>query len=173
MQTLGSYKSRNGKYTKETADLARQWLNDEADILRDRAIIVLGWVGNESDISLIEQRLKEEKNNEIRQWAATALMQLYFNCDQVAKQKNHLLKILKTALESEEDTTALNGVLVSIQEITEKKLGISSSSHKISSKKKLEAAKQKAIELFRYKIGFLLQVLYLLECLLLTFVIFL
>lgn len=149
LQTLGSYKYQHGKHTKETAALARQWLNDEADILRDRAIIVLGWVGDGSDISLIEQRLEQEENNIIRQWAATALMQLYFNCNQVKKEKNRLLQILKAALEKEEDASALNGVLVAIQEITDQKLGISGTSHKIPSKSKLNSAKKKAIELLK------------------------
>lgn len=148
LQMLGGYKYSKGKYIKETAALARQWLNDEADILRDRAIIVLGWVGDAPDISLIEQRLKQEKNNVIRQWAATALMWLYDN-NQVKPEKNRLLQILKSALEREEDPSALNGVLVAIQEITDQKLGISSTSHKIPSKSKLNSAKKKAIELLK------------------------
>lgn len=141
LQILGRFKYSNGRRLNETADLARNFLHSESSKLRCRALWVIGWVGNKLDIGTLGEILFKDDNNENRGWAATAMMQIFFN-DKCVKYES--LKYLNKALDSETNPEALVCILVAIQEITEKKLGISSSSKNKVSQEKIEKAKIKA-----------------------------
>jgi len=144
LQILGRYKYANGSFLKETAQYAREFLKSENDSLRFRAIIVLGWVGKMSDIKLLADSMFNDDNNQNRGWGASAIMQLFFSCPKI---KDKALKYLQQALEKEEDYFTLACILTSIQEIANKKWGISSSTKPDDeSKEKINTAKSKAVK---------------------------
>ncbi len=147
LQMLGGYKYYGGKHCGKTAEMARSLIISKDVFLRNRAAIVTGWVGDVSDIDILAKRIVNEKDTETRGWTATALMQLFFNNDAVKEHKDRLLDILKNALEAENDDFVMNCILVSIQEICGKKLGISSVGHEVPPRDKLEKAKAKALRL--------------------------
>jgi hypothetical protein len=147
LQILGSMKYYQGKHLEETAKLAREYLQADHDFLRNRATIVLGWIGDSSDMQTFQERLFHEKDPETRGWTASALMQLYFNNDAVKKQKKNLIDTLKNALLKEQNDFVLTCILVSLQEIMGEKLGISATTHDTPPKDELEKAKIKALKL--------------------------
>ena len=144
LQILGLFKYSKINRATETADLARQFLTSESDTLRCRALWVIGWTGNVNDIEQISTLLFNDNNNENRCWAATAMMQISFN-DKTSIEKS--LSYLKIAIDKETDLKALEGVLVSIQEITGKKLGLNASSHDPPNEEKVAKALKKATKL--------------------------
>ena len=127
----------------------RKLLNSEEVIIRNKSTIVIGWLGNPKDIDLLEKKLYSEIDNETRGWTATALMQMYSENEKWIPYKNKILKVLKKSLEIEKNDFVVNCILVSLQEILAIKLGLSSTSKKQVSNKKLEKAKIKALELLK------------------------
>lgn len=147
LQMLGTYKYVSGKLLDETAQYARNFLQSPEDTLRYRAIIVLGWVGNASDVDLLAQALFTDINNQNRGWGASGMMQLFFH---EPKIKNKVMAHLQKALETEQDYFTLACILASLQEIAHKKWGISSTGRPENEKKEqLDKAKQKAIKFLR------------------------
>lgn len=143
LHLLGSY--RNSKYSDRTREKVLASLKSEDDFLREKAVIVLGWVGYKTDICSLNKILTKENNLRIRGWAASAMMQLYFTYQDDDLWKNEMLRYLKDALKSEENDFVLSCILVAIQEITEIKLGLSPTSHNTPSSNKLLIAKKKAL----------------------------
>jgi hypothetical protein len=97
----------------------------------------------------LKDRIFNETDPETRGWASTALMQLFHNNKEIVNRKTKLLNTLKVALHSEQNDYALNCILVSIQEISGKKLGLSPRDHEIVSKEILEKVKKKATKLLQ------------------------
>ena len=72
--------------------LARQFVNNENDFQREVALYVLGWVGTESDIEILNEHLLSERSSHLRITAASAHRQMYWR---LAELKNKLLASLK------------------------------------------------------------------------------
>jgi HEAT repeat protein len=97
---------------------ARKLITSENDYTRNRAVIVLGWVGDENDLKILDSVLSNESNNETRGWSATSMMQMYFRLPQI---KDKALEVLQKYLENENDNFVLDCILVSIQVLLNKK----------------------------------------------------
>jgi hypothetical protein len=147
LQILGGMRYSGGRHLDETAGIARHLLDSDEVFLRNRATIVLGWVGGTEDVDRLRTRLHEERDAETRGWAASTLMQLYLNNEDLASRRGELLGILKRALSSEEDDFVLSCILVAIQEIAGKKLGLSARSHKTPPRDRLERARKKVMSI--------------------------
>lgn len=144
LQMLGGMKYYGGKRLDETAEWARLFLKSDIDSSRCRAIWVLGWLGTTDDIDLLSHNLFNDISNENRGWAATAFMQIFFSNEATAKKS---FNYLKEALKRETDYFTLEMILVSIQEITGKKLGLSSSSRERAPNDKVDRALKRALKL--------------------------
>ena len=81
---------------------------------------------------------------ENRGWAATAMMQIFLTDKKTAEKS---LVHLKEAIRAEKDTFALQMMLVSIQEITGKKLGLRSTGNERAPKETVDTALKKALKL--------------------------
>lgn len=147
LQMLGGMKYERGKRLKETANLARANLNNDHTSLRYRSIIVLGWLGGSRDIDLLSVSLFKDENNENRGWAATAMMQIYFDKPKTADKS---LKYLQAALHKEEDYFALKCILTALQEISGKKLGLAKTPQGGANQGNdiVDKARKKALKLF-------------------------
>lgn len=92
--------------------------------LRYRSIIVLGWVGNGSDIKILAERLLNDPDEQLRGYAATAMRQIWYNH---SKAKEMILKNLKEAIVKEDQKKALEGIIIVAQELLKEKLGLKES----------------------------------------------
>jgi hypothetical protein len=144
LQILGKLRFHGGKRLTQTAEWARRLLRSEVDLVRCRALWVLGWLGGPDDLVLLSGALQSDTNAENRGWAATAMMQIF-----MADPTNagRWLVPLQQALRREKDEFALEKILISVQEISGKRLGLKSSSRERAPKAKLDAALRKALAL--------------------------
>lgn len=109
--------------------------------LRYRCIIVLGWVGDKTDLKVLDDRLLNDPDGQLRGYAATAMRQIWFNHPGT---KNGILGYLKNAVEKETEERALQGIIITAQELLKKKLGLKESNYgEVSGD--IQAAKAKTI----------------------------
>ncbi|CAM3510662.1 HEAT repeat domain-containing protein [Zobellia roscoffensis] len=95
--------------------------------IRYRCIIVMGWVGTTmTDLDVLNERMINDEDGQLRGYAATAMRQIWYNKKSV---KNRVTKYIKEAIESEKDPEALTGMIITLQDLHKKKLGIKESNY--------------------------------------------
>lgn len=107
--------------SKEALALARSFVSHQDPDHRYKACVVLGWVGAENDIDILRDLLLNDSEAFIRGYAATAQRQLW---RRLPETKSKILANLKRALENEVDEEALSLIIISIQTILNKGLGL-------------------------------------------------
>lgn len=120
IQILGHLRS---KYARE---VALENITVKKGDIRYRSIIVLGWVGNDKDIAVLNERLLNDPDEQLRGYAATAMRQIWFN---YPKTKEAILHDLKEAIGQEKEERALEGIIITAQELLKKKLGLKESKY--------------------------------------------
>lgn len=136
IQLLGNLRSKHAK------DVALENIAIRKGDLRYRSIIVMGWVGDKADLKVLDERLRDDPDPQLRGYAATAMRQIWFNHP---KTKDEILRYLKNAIEKETEEKALEGIIITVQELLKKKLGIKESQYGDVSGD-VQAAKEKAIK---------------------------
>jgi len=107
--------------SSHAAPLARKFANSDHDYQREIALYVLGWVGNESDITILNNHLLNEESPHLRITAASAHRQLYYRWPEL---KNELLLSLKKGFEREKDDEVIAWIIIMIESIALKRLGL-------------------------------------------------
>lgn len=115
LQLLGHLKSIHA------ATLSREYLTHEDVRHREVALFVLGWVGNESDISLLNKHLLNEQYPHLRITAASAHRQI---AHRIPELKIKLIRSLKQGFENEKDDEVIPWIIIMIETILIKRLGI-------------------------------------------------
>ena len=129
-------------------EYARKFADYDSDNLREKAIIVLGWIGGIEDIPLLGGHLLNDTNAKCRTWSATSFMQMYFR----RKSKSLVekaLPILKQAISQETDYFALGCIIDVVRELTGKKFDLPQNAIDNIDTARIEAAKQKAERFFK------------------------
>ncbi|SDF56688.1 HEAT repeat domain-containing protein [Cellulophaga baltica] len=103
---------------------ARKLVKSKNVYTRNRAIIVLGWIGESTDFEILENCLLYDLDKECRAWSATAFYIVY---DRIKSKefKTNTFKLFNKVLESEKDFFVLGMIIYSMRELTNKKFGIS------------------------------------------------
>ncbi|MBT2620081.1 HEAT repeat domain-containing protein [Chryseobacterium sp. ISL-6] len=106
----------NKKYKSKILVYARQFTQSNNDYKRDRAIIVLGWIGKGTDTNILENHLLNDTNSNCRAWSASAYMQMWF------RKENDFLKTkafeaYKSALPNESDYFVLSVIFSALREM--------------------------------------------------------
>lgn len=134
----------NGKHHEKILQYARDFTNSEDDYTRDRAIIVLGWIGSIEDLDILEDHLMTDNNTSCRAWSASGMMQLWLKKeDDKIKQKS--FEIFKSALVQEEDHFVISTILTAIRVMGKTRLGISQLALDELDIEKIALAKPKAL----------------------------
>lgn len=120
IQILGHLR---GKHAKE---VALENIAIRKGDLRYRSIIVLGWVGSKTDLKVLNERLLADPDPQLRGYAATAMRQIWFNHP---KTKDDILRYIKEAIEKETAPEALEGMIITAQDLLKKKLGLKESKY--------------------------------------------
>jgi len=108
---------------ERTLEYVRKFANADNDYLRDRAIIVLGWIGGIQDIPLLGEHLLNDTNAKCRTWSATSFMQMYFR-RKSQSLVDKALPFLKQAISQETDYFALGCMIDVVKELTGKKFDL-------------------------------------------------
>jgi hypothetical protein len=131
-----------------TLEYARKFADYDSDILREKSIIVLGWIGGIEDIPLLGEHLLNDTNAKCRTWSATSFMQMYFR----KKSKSlvdKVLPILKRAISQETDYFALGCMIDVVKELTGKKFDLPRNAIDNIDTERIEAAKLKVERFFK------------------------
>jgi hypothetical protein len=119
IQILGHMRHKLG------LNLAEQNYRNAHSIIRYKSLIVLGWMGTEKHLSILFQVMSKDFDSKNRGFAATSMRQIWYN---YPKTKDKILSYLKLALIKESEEDALEMIIVTIQELLKKKLGLKESS---------------------------------------------
>ncbi|MBC9929430.1 HEAT repeat domain-containing protein [Chitinophaga qingshengii] len=132
------------KHKATTLAYARKFAESKNIYERDRAIIVLGWIGTMEDTHIFENHLLQDTDMHCRAWSASSFMQLWFKEEsEMLKQK--AFRVYKIALAAEKDYFVLSVILSAIREMGKTKLGISQTALDELDTEKIDASKVKAL----------------------------
>lgn len=94
--------------------------------MRYSSIIVLCWIGNNEDLIILNEVMLHDPESKLREFAATAMRQIWYN-HKSAKLK--ITKLINNAIQEENNPEALVGMILTIQTLYNKKLGIKESQY--------------------------------------------
>lgn len=142
-----NYKN-NMPYYKKYCDTFLPYLilytNISVKELRRKAIIVLGWIGREEQISLLIEKMISDPDQLCRTWAASSLMQMSFHGISPEFIKQQATPAFLQAITNESDPFACGVMIESIQTLYSKKW-ISGAAVNNLNLEKIEKAKKTAI----------------------------
>ena len=139
LQILGHMRSKNAR------GLAREAVRDEAVTVRNRGVIVLGWVGTAADVrTVLTERLRHDPAVVVRGNAATAFRQIwYYN----RGDRDEAIELLGEALKAEDDETVVCSIVVTLQDIMRRRFGLREVSGEPGFVGDPVAAKERALQL--------------------------
>ena len=145
---LGKLAYRTKIEKERTLEYARKFAFIDDDTLRETAIIVLGWIGNIQDISLLGEHLLNDKNAKCRTWSATSFMQMNFRLKSKSLVEK-TLPYLKQAISQETDYFALGSMIDVVKELTGKKFDLPQYAINNIDKERINNAKLKVERFFK------------------------
>ncbi|RWX00575.1 hypothetical protein [Flavobacterium cerinum] len=83
-------------------------------------------IGTKIDLKVLNERLLNDPDPQLRGYAATAMRQIWFKHP---KSKDEILKHIKKAIPEEKKEKALEGMIITVQELLKKKLGLKESKY--------------------------------------------
>ena len=114
------------------------------DLLRQKIIITLGWIGFSDEIDILTKQILENKDSLCRAWAASSLMQMSFH----GVKKEFLCEKSKFCLAlaiADEDDLYACGIMIESAQILFGKKWISSSAVEDVDAEKIEKARKLAV----------------------------
>ncbi len=146
---LGELNTGKNKPDKhKVIDYTRKLAISSDTYTRDRAIIVLGWIGTTEDIPLLADRLLNDPNEKCRTWAATSFMQMWFS-NKSEKYVESVLPYLHQSIKQEKDYFALACMIDVVKELTGKMFGLPQYAIDNVDKEKINNAKLKVERFFK------------------------
>lgn len=115
LQILGAMKR------KEALPKARQLIRHPEAVVRQRACIVLGWIGDSQDISTLGRLQIDETDTETRKWAATQQMHIWLRCPET---KARILENLMSAVRNETDPRVQYMIVWTASKILKRTFGL-------------------------------------------------
>ncbi|QOW59965.1 HEAT repeat domain-containing protein [Treponema pedis] len=115
IQILGHIKSA------KILPYVREHIKSKDGNIRERCIIVLGWMGNKDDLPILNERLQNDTDDELRGEAATAMRQIWFAKRATAED---ILPYLCHAVVKETAEETLSSIIIVIQDLLQRKFGL-------------------------------------------------
>ena len=120
IQILGHLRSEYGYI------LAIENMHSTIRDIRYRCIIVLGWLGKAKDLIILNERMINDPDGELRGFSATAMRQIWNN---YKNTKEIITRFINNALRKEENDKAIANMVITLQDLHKKKLGIKESEY--------------------------------------------
>lgn len=137
IQILGILKS------KEVLKLLPSLMKDKSELIRYKAIIVSGWIGDKANLSLLNECLQRDSNEVLRGYAATAMRQIWLAQKAVPED---ILPYLYTAIKKEDSEETLAMIIIVIQDLLKRKFGLQECIHDGAIKGDVLKAKERIIK---------------------------
>ncbi|MDR1275951.1 MAG: HEAT repeat domain-containing protein [Candidatus Accumulibacter sp.] len=116
---------------------------------RYNSIIVLGWTGKKKDLPVLNERMQNDPDGQLRSYSATAMRQIWY---EHPKSRDAIAAYIRAAAPQEKDAEALTGMIITIQTLTRKKFGIKEGDYGDISGD-VEQAKEKMIAFLNRKVS--------------------
>lgn len=146
---LGKLNDRKNRPDKDKViDYTRKLALSSDTYTRDRAIIVLGWIGTIKDIPLLADRLLNDPNEKCRTWAAASFIQMWYR-NKSKKFADKVLPYLHQSIGQEKDYFALGCMIDVVKELTGKKFALPQYAIDNVDKEKINNAKLKVERFFK------------------------
>ena len=117
-------------------------IND--NLLRQKVIIALGWIGSSNEIDILTKQMLEDKDSLCRAWAASSLMQMSFHRVEKELIQEKTKACLALTIANEDDLYAC-GIMIEAAQILFGKKWISSSAVEDVDAEKIEKARKSAV----------------------------
>ena len=114
------------------------------DLLRQKIIIALGWIGSSNEIDILTKQMSEDKDSLCRAWAASSLMQMSFHGVKKELLQEKTKACLALAIAKEDDLYAC-GIMIETAQLLFGKKWISSSAVEDVDAEKIEKARKSAV----------------------------
>jgi hypothetical protein len=99
-----------------------KYTDSQCDILREKSIIILGWLGGVKELLVLEEHLLKDNHFIARAWSASSVMQLWLK-----RKSNKILHFSQTiflqALQTEKEYFVIMSIIEAISEIYSKRFG--------------------------------------------------
>ena len=148
MFCLGDIADEHKIEKERTLEYARKFADAADDSLREKAIIVLGWIGGVGDVPLLGRHLLGDTNAKCRTWSASSFMQMFFR-RKSQSLVDKALPLLKQAISQETDYFALGCMIDVVGELTGKNFGLPRYAIDNADAEKIDAAKAKVERFFK------------------------
>jgi hypothetical protein len=106
---------------QEVKPIALEFLKNKKYKEQYYGIIVIGWLGNNEDIPVLEREMMKNEDPQLRLWSVTALRQIFFNHP---KLKKKIILAYWEALNKEQDEEVAKAIIACVQDLLKTKLGI-------------------------------------------------
>ncbi len=120
LQMLGAIGGRHSEAKPAAEAAARAHLHAPDEIVRERALMVLGWVGGAKHVAVLSKILTSDEASSVRAMAAT---QLFFLADGSKSRTERVLSILADVLMREADDRVRDAVVDTAESLTKKRFG--------------------------------------------------
>ncbi len=114
------------------------------DLLRQKIIIALGWIGSLNEIDILIKQISEDKDSLCRAWSASSLMQLSFHGVDKEVIQEKTKSCFASVIAAETDLHAC-GIMIEAAQILFGKKWISQSAVEDLDAEKIEKAKKSAV----------------------------
>lgn len=114
------------------------------NLLRQKIIIALGWIGSSNEIDILTKQMLEDKDSLCRAWAASSLMQMSFHGVDKELLQEKTKSCFASVIAAETDLYAC-GIMIESAQILFGKKWISSSAVEDMDVEKIEKARKSAV----------------------------
>ena len=140
----GRHREYFSSYCEELLPFLLRFSETEEDFLREKCLIVLGWVAGEREIPFLTGKMLEDRDAFCRAWAASSLMQMSFHRVNGAILQEETKKDFAKAIEEEKDLQAC-GIMIEAAQTLFSKKWLSASALEAEDEVQIEKARRSAV----------------------------
>ena len=140
----GRHREYFSSYCEKLLPFLLRFSETEEDFLREKCLIVLGWVAGEREIPFLTGKMLEDRDAFCRAWAASSLMQMSFHRVSGAILQEETKKDFAKVIEEEKNLQACSIMIEAAQTLFSKKW-LSASALEAEDEMQIEKARRSAL----------------------------
>ena len=149
-ETLSKLRHRTfyAEYCKRLTSVMISLIETGDNLLRQKIIIALGWIGSLNEIDILTKQMSEDKDSLCRAWSASSLMQMSFHGVEKELIQEKTKACLALAIADEDDLYTC-GIMIESAQILFGKKWISSSAVEDVDAEKIEKARKSVVRFLK------------------------
>ena len=149
-ETLSKLRHRTfyAEYCKRLTSVMISLIETGDNLLRQKIIIALGWIGSLNEIDILTKQMSEDKDSLCRAWSASSLMQMSFHGVEKELIQEKTKACLALAIADEDDLYTC-GIMIESAQILFGKKWISQSAVEDVDAEKIEKARKSVVRFLK------------------------